>query len=156
MTSTYSNNDLELIHLLGEGIDMSNIIDKFNSCTRSYKHKVKSLNTTKSTDLLKILMEYRRVAKVMYYKQLNYWIANGGKLDLSGGGCYNSVDTFLMVVYKDIITRQVNGILKSHLSNRENDFVRIVNNSNLSDNIKRELFSINRKNDWFKKGSTGT
>ncbi|GAB6182932.1 hypothetical protein [Thermodesulfovibrio hydrogeniphilus] len=54
--------------------------------------------------------------------------------------------------YKQTCQYQVVSVLKSYISNRQNDFVEVVVNSSLSNDIKRKLLLINAYKFWFAKG----
>jgi putative transposase len=108
---------------------------------RSYKFQVDS-NIGKEKSLLNILFEYRRVAKIILNLQLNS-LYKTGKIEFSNK-LYQPIKTFLSERYKDVIKRQVDGILKSYISNRKNDFKKIVFNSKLNNDFKKELYIINK------------
>lgn len=113
---------------------------------RSYKFQVDP-NICKEQSLQKILFEYRRVAKIILNLQLNSFYKTGN-IEFSHK-LYQPIKTFLSERYKDVIKRQVDGILKSYISNRKNDFKKIVFNSRLNNDLKKELYIINKSNLWF-------
>lgn len=117
-------------------------------CIRTYNHQVLDLNNSKIQQVQNILVEYRRVASIMLNKQLTCWFKTG-KLSVQSKDFYGDINTFLSERYKDVIKRQVDGMLKSYISNRKNDFNKLVYNSSLSDKEKRDLYLINRKGLWF-------
>jgi putative transposase len=82
------------------------------------------------------------------YKQINHFILTG-KLNTTAKDFYGNIQTFLSERYKDVIKRQIDGMLKSYISNRKNDFKAFVHNTKLPLNIKKELYSINKRDLWF-------
>lgn len=50
----------------------------------------------------------------------------------------------------DSVTRQAKGALDSWMELRETEFRRVVNGSSLSPDMKRELYDINRRHEWWK------
>lgn len=112
----------------------------------SYKHN-HCLNKGKSVHLTKILIEYRRVACIIFNLQLTHFFKTGF-IDNSNK-LYKPINTFLSERYKDVIKRQVDGMFKSYISNRKNDFKKLVYNSLLTDNEKRALYIINLNKQWF-------
>lgn len=50
----------------------------------------------------------------------------------------------------DSVTRQAKGALDSWVELRETEFRRVVNGSSLSSDMKRELYDINRRHEWWK------
>ena len=50
----------------------------------------------------------------------------------------------------DSVTRQTKGALDSWMELRETEFRRVVNGSSLSPDMKRELYDINRRHEWWK------
>jgi putative transposase len=126
--------------------DQSIIVEPL--CIRTYNHQVLDLNISKVKQVHNILVEYRRVASIILNKQLVCWFKSG-KISKEAKQFYGNIDTFLSERYKDVIKRQVDGILKSYISNRKNDFKKLVYNSSLSDEIKKELYLINNRHLWF-------
>ncbi len=119
-------------------------------CTRSYKHQTLPLTKGKQDTICNIYKEYRRLSNIILNKQLTHFF-NTGKLNVEAKNFYGDIDTFLSENYKDVIKRQVDGMLKSYISNRKNDFKLTVSNSSLSNKQKKELYKINRQGLWFVK-----
>lgn len=117
---------------------------------RSYNHQVMDLTNNKKQLLVKLLFEYRRIAKIILNKQINS-LHKTGYLSTKSKDFYVDIPTFLSERYKDTIKRQVDGMLKSYISNRKNDYKKIVYKSSLSDETKKELYIVNKLNGWFKK-----
>lgn len=117
---------------------------------RSYNHQPIDLNNNKNETLLTILKEYRRLANIMVNRQLSHYFQHGC-LSTKSKDFYGNIETFLSERYKDTIKRQIDGMLKSYFSNRKNDFNKMVYNSNLDENTKKSLYTINRQNGWFNK-----
>lgn len=116
---------------------------------RAYKHKVDGANRDKLDRVFWIYSEYRRVAGILLRGHLRYFFENG-TLHRSNL-IYKPVETFLSERYKDVIDRQVRGMLQSYVSNRKNDFRKRVAKSSLSKEEKIMLYKINRTNGWFAK-----
>ena len=123
---------------------------KLTYCTRTHNHQVIEHNTVKLNKLNRILFEYRRVANIIFLKQLDNFFRNGN-LNTESKDFYGDIETFLSERYKDVIKRHIDGSLKSYISNRKNDLKRIVNKSSLSDEIKHSLHKVNKTNAWFEK-----
>jgi putative transposase len=71
-----------------------------------------------------------------------------GKVEFSNN-IYKDIKTTLSERYKDVIKRQIDGMLKSYLSNRKNDFNDIIYRSSLTKEQKKELNIINYYSKWF-------
>ena len=115
---------------------------------KSFNHKI-NLNENKSLEISKIYKEYIRVAMIVSNLQMIEFYKTG-YLSKSNN-LYKPIKTFLSERYKDVIKRQVDGILKSYISNRKNDFVKQVFKSTLNKEEVKELCIINKNNDWFQK-----
>lgn len=96
------------------------------------------------------MFEYRRVATIILNRQLSVWFKTG-KLSSKSKDFYGDIKTFLSERYKDVIKRQVDGMLSSWISNRKNDFKSIVFKSSLDSKTKNDLIYINKLNNWFSK-----
>ncbi len=133
---------------------MIEVDEDLNFSVRSYKHVLLELTDVKDNLLLTLLIEYRRVADIMMSKQINHFFRTG-KLNEKSKDFYGNIQTFLTERYKDVIKRQIDGMLKSYISNRKNDFVDLVSsnfkgkNNKKSIELKKELYTINRLNKWF-------
>lgn len=95
----------------------------------------------------KLYPEWTRVATVLIKLHMNYYykyncICIDNKL-------YKTVETFLTERYKDAINRQVVGLFKSKISNFKRKYVKIVMKTNLSDELKKELCLLNKRNLFF-------
>ena len=71
-----------------------------------------------------------------------------GRVEFSNN-IYKNIPTFLSERYKDVIKRQIDGMLKSYLSNRKNDFNDIIHRSSLTKEQKKDLNAINYYSKWF-------
>ena len=112
----------------------------------NFEHDV---NKFKENDVIKILFEYRRVSKIILNLQLiNFY--KTGQINPSNK-LYKPIKTFLSERYKDVIKRQIDGMLSSWMSNIKNRFIEIVLNCSLSKKEKNTLYKINRENKWFEK-----
>lgn len=129
---------------------MKNIEEHIDLTIRSFAHQVIDLNKIKEEKLLSILYEYRKVAHVILNKQLTS-LFKTGKLCIQAKEFYGDIPTFLSERYKDVIKRQVDGMLKSYISNLKNEFKMKVYKSKLSEITKKELYKINKSNLWFNK-----
>ncbi len=118
---------------------------------RSYNHQLLDLTIVKSKLINDLLVEYRRVANIILNKQIKHFILTGNLNSKDSKDFYGNIKSFLSERYKDVIKRQIDGMLKSYISNRKNDFKSIVFKSNLSDIQKKELYIINKSNKWFVK-----
>ena len=116
---------------------------------RSYNHKLLDLTIIKSSLINDLLIEYRKVANIILNKQIKSLYTTGNLNTKDSKEFYGSIKSFLSERYKDVIKRQVDGMLKSYISNRKNDFKSIVYKSNLTNDQKKELYLINKSNNWF-------
>lgn len=119
-----------------------------NSYIRSYNHNVIDLTKSKFDVIHNLLFEYRRVAKIILNKQLSCFFKNGN-ISVLSKEFYGGIETFLSERYKDVIKRQIDGMLKSYISNCKNKFINIVRQSSLNKEQKKELFKTNKQNLWF-------
>ena len=110
---------------------------------KTYLHKC-SANQQKQIKIEAILVPYRVfAAKVAVWQ----W-----RLLQEGGNFHKDTSikhlpSVLSARYKQTIQYQVVGSLKSYLENRKNDFVSMVRGSTLSEDLKIELFFINKRID---------
>jgi len=114
---------------------------------KSYKF-ITNANDIKTKHIQdKLYPEWRRVAEVLINKHMNhYYKYNSICIDNS---LYKDVYTFLTERYKDAINRQVVGLFKSKVSNFKRKFNKIVLSSNLSNEIKKDLCLVNKRNLFF-------
>jgi len=111
----------------------------------AYKYKHFG-NKGKKDKILQVLKEYRKTAKYIAKIQWNLFFKQGSFNE------YNEVKNIkskLSERYKQTCQSQVVSILESYISNRQNDFVYIVYNSNLDNDTKFILFYINKSKTWF-------
>lgn len=112
--------------------------------TYALKH---AINIGKQKKILEIVREYRKLACQIASWQWKEFYRNGGfdrNLDIK------KLETKLSERYKQTCQYQVVGVLDSFLSNRQNDFAKMVYNSPLREKAKAELYYINRGKLWFK------
>jgi putative transposase len=106
-------------------------------------------NTGKIAAIKETIGEYRSACKTLALGMWRTFFQETGvfanRLDCK------TVTTGLSSRYTQTACVQVAGVLNSFLSNRKNDFSRIVEKSNLSDTDRHVLHTINRNNDWYKK-----
>lgn len=114
---------------------------------RSYNHKHK-MNKGKEEHLLLIYAEYKRVAEIILHKQITSFYKTG---DITcEKGFYTPIITTLSERYKDVIKRQVDGMMKSFISNLQNKFKQCISKSSITDaKLRKELFTINKSKKWF-------
>jgi len=105
-------------------------------------------NVNKGKKILELTKEYRILAGDISRVQWKEFYKRGKfnkNLDIK------ELKSPLSERYKQTCQYQVVGVLKSFLSNRQKEFVRIVYHSNLSEEEKLKLFYINKYNKWFSK-----
>jgi putative transposase len=112
---------------------------------RTYLHQC-SANQNKQMKIEAILVPYRTFAEKVAVWQ---W-----RLLQEGGNFYKNTSikhlpSVLSARYKQTIQYQVVGSLKGYLENRKNDFISMVRGSTLSEDIKIELFFINKHGKGF-------
>jgi len=103
-------------------------------------------NLNKRIKILELSKEYRVLAKDISSVQ---WIEFYKRGKFNKNLDIKELDSPLSERYKQTCQYQVVGVLKSFISNRQNEFVRIVYNSNLSEEVKIKLFYINKYSKWF-------
>jgi len=103
-------------------------------------------NKGKIDKILQVLKEYRKTAKDIAKIQWNLFFKQGSFNEYNE---VKNVKSKLSERYKQTCQSQVVGILKSYISNRQNDFVEIVYNSSLDNDTKFILFVINKSKAWF-------
>jgi len=114
---------------------------------RTYELKTE-INKGKKEKILSVLREYRKTASVIGKKQWELFYKEGAFNKNYG---VKEISSVLSERYKQVIQYQVLSILDSFISNRQNDFIRIVTRSNLSEEKKVKLFYINKYKLWFQK-----
>jgi len=112
---------------------------------RAYIHK-HNANIGKIQIIKEILKEYRKTAKDIAKIQWNLFFKQGNFNEYND---IKGIESKLSERYKQTCQSQVVSILKSYISNRQNDFVEIVYNSNLDNDTKFILFYINKSKAWF-------
>ena len=117
---------------------------------RTYELKAE-INKGKEEKILSVLKEYRITAFVIGKKQWELFYTQGA---FNKNHPVKGITSLLSERYKQIIQYQAVSILNSFISNRQNDFVRIVIRSNLSQKEKVELLYINKYKLWFNKKIT--
>lgn len=104
------------------------------------------MNQGKLGKLLQLLTVWRN--GLTY--SLNKWVR-----ELLENGCLStwqnakSFPSYLSQRQWDSVSRQAKAALDSWLTNRQNDFRRIVASSTLDDTLKHELYSINLRYAWY-------
>jgi len=112
---------------------------------RAYKHKP-NINKGKIQTIKQILIEYRKTAKYIAKRQWNIFFKEGS---FNKNFEVKNIPSNLSERYKQTCQYQVVSILNSYISNRQNDFVEIVYTSNLDEDTKFILFTINKSKAWF-------
>ena len=115
---------------------------------RSYPLK-HFMNQGKVDIVIATLFEYRKTSAKLANNQWRIFFETG-KFNKNESNLRKNTESKLSERFKQTAQYQVVGGLKSFISNRKNDFNRIVYFSNLDDKTKKELFTINRKQEWFK------
>lgn len=122
---------------------------KKNKFHRSYPLEC-LLNSGKAQQVFPVIKEYRTTAQEIASQQwhLFYTIGDFNKNDepllLSFNGSFVDYQR-----YKQTIQYQVVGQLRSFLSNRANDFARLVSKSTLDLETRKKLYLINRHQSWY-------
>ncbi len=112
---------------------------------RAYKHK-HSINKGKIQTIKQILTEYRKTAIKIAKKQWKIFFKEGS---FNKYADIKDIPSNLSERYKQTCQSQVVSVLNSYISNRQNDFVEIVKNSNLDEDTKFILLTINKFKTWF-------
>ena len=115
---------------------------------RSYPLK-HFMNQGKVDIVIATLFEYRKTSAKLANNQWRIFFETG-KFNKNESSLRKNTESKLSERLKQTAQYQVVGGLKSFIANRKNDFNRIVYFSNLDDKTKKELFTINRKQEWFK------
>lgn len=114
---------------------------------RTYEHK-HDINKEKQKIVLSVLREYRKACSTLSRVQ---W-----RLFFQADGFDKMIETknipaAISERYKRNCCYQVDGALKSFITNRQNDFVKMVYASELGVETRKHLFQINKRRIWFKK-----
>jgi len=112
---------------------------------RAYKLNLKA-NQTKIDTILEVAKEYRKTAKIVLNIQLNQLYKTG---KLNKNFKLNIKETKLSARYLQTLEYQIVSMLDSYLSNRQNDFIEIVRDSNIDEDTKIKLLYINKYKKWF-------
>ena len=116
---------------------------------RSYEYTIKYLNKDKKEYIENVIYpEWKRVAGILINRHKEYFYRNS-EICIDNS-LYKPIDTFLSERYKDAINRQVQGMLKSKLSNFKKRFNQIVNKLDLSKKEKKDLNIAFKRNIVFK------
>ncbi len=112
---------------------------------RAYKLDLKA-NQKKINSILEVVKEYRKSANLVLKIQLNL-LYKAGKFNKNLK--LNIKNSKLSARYLQTLQYQVVSMLDSYLSNRQNDFIEIIRNSNLKEDTKIKLLYINKYKKWF-------
>lgn len=111
-----------------------------------------SINKGKQEKIMAVAREYRKVAVKLAALQWQQFYRHG---DFDKNLDIKVVETALSERYKQTCQYQVIGVLESFISNRQNEFVRMVWRSALAEKTKHQLFYINKYQLWFGKCPDG-
>ena len=117
------------------------------SFVRAYSYKT-AANTGKLEKLLLLAREYRKTAGKVASLQWQLFFSVGA-FNVFEQTNLKALETRLSERYKQTIQAQVVGQLKSYVSNRANDYKRLVQKSYLNPDIKRTLLFIGNRQLWF-------
>jgi putative transposase len=112
---------------------------------KAYKLNLKA-NQSKIDTILKLAKEYRKTAYIVLNIQLNQ-LYKIGKFNKNFK--LNILNTKLSARYLQTLQYQIVAMLDSYLSNRQNDFITIIRNSNIDEDTKIKLLYINKYKKWF-------
>jgi putative transposase len=104
------------------------------------------MNRIKQDKLVEVLFEYRKLAKkIANIQWKNFYMEKefNKQIDIK------SIDTLLSERYKQTNQYQVVGMLNSYIENRVNDFRKHVYKSTLSEEVKKDLYIINKMKAWY-------
>jgi len=114
---------------------------------RTYELKTE-MNKSKKEKVLSVMEEYRKTASLIAKKQWEIFYKEG---DFDKNYPVKEIPSALSERYKQVIEYHVLSILDSFISNRQNDFKKIVTRSSISEKQRIKLFYINKYKLWFKK-----
>ena len=106
------------------------------------------MNKSKVDIVTTTLFEYRKIAQKLAGNQWRIFFETG-KFNKNESVLRKQTQSKLSERYKQTAQYQVVGCLKSFIANRKHDFKRIVYFSNLDEETKKELFTINKQQKWF-------
>ena len=112
---------------------------------RAYKHK-HNANKGKIQTTKQILKEYRKTAQDISKLQWEIFFKEGR---FNKNQNIKHIPSKLSERYKQTCQYQVVSALNSYISNRQNDYAKIVYTSNLDEDTKFILFVINKSKAWF-------
>ena len=114
---------------------------------KSYKFYTNS-NTGKVNHIQdRLYPEWCRVSGILIHRHMNYYYRFN--FVCGDNSLYKGIKTFLTERYKDAINRQVVGMFRSKISNVKRKFNKIVLSSDLSDDLKKDLCLVNKRNLFF-------
>jgi len=114
---------------------------------RTYELKAE-MNKGKREKVLSVMEEYRHTALLISKKQWELFYKEGA---FDKNYPVKEIPSVLSERYKQVIAYQVISILDSFISNRQNDFRKIVARSTISEEERIKLLYINKYKLWFKK-----
>ena len=106
-------------------------------------------NIGKQDKITAVIKEYRKTAQSISSAQWQRFYKEGKSFNKYFD--IKHIQTSLSERYKQTCQYQVVSILNSFISNRKNDFTRMVYRSHLPEQIKIDLFTINKYGWWFRK-----
>ena len=120
---------------------------------RSYEFK-HNINKNKLAIIQDIIYpEYKRVAKILLNEHLNEYRKTCLLPNNLNNKLYKPIETILSERYKDVINRQVVGMLNSKLTNFKTKFVKLVMScDSFDEDTKKKLCIINKYNLYYYKG----
>ena len=109
-----------------------------------------SITTKKLRDIRLVTKEYRKTANLLQMAQWKLFFSEGkfNKMADVDGILFN-LEPEKYQRYKQTAQYQIVGQLKSHVSNRANEFKSYVHKSSLEKLTKQMLFKINKRKIWF-------
>ena len=106
-------------------------------------------NKGKVAQVIRTLIEYRKVAQKIAHIQWKYFFINR-ECKFNKYLSVKEINSDLSERYKQTCLWQVCSTLKSYISNLQNQFVNIIFHSNLPEKDKHILLALNSKNAWLK------
>ena len=106
-------------------------------------------NIGKQAKIIAVIKEYRKTAQSISSVQWQRFYKEGKSFNKNLD--IKDIQTLLSERYKQTCQYQTVSILNSFISNRQNDFKGIVYHSRLPEQIKIDLFTINKYKWWFRK-----
>jgi len=105
------------------------------------------IHDSEKSRLLGVLQEYRNLATKLHSLIWQHLHKSG--LFIGYNPFYGKVETSLSARYEQTCYVQVLGMVKSFVSNRQNDFVTTVMRSSLDKDLAHKLLAINSSESWF-------